>query len=114
VNGVLVAAPTTAVAGNRIGIVMAGTLTGLVGAVTVAVQRVWSGADQAVFTIKGSLPNGDDPVPVPTLMAFAAAQSLATGYSQKYRGATATVRYPYGNAVFTSVAIPPGSLGAAY
>jgi hypothetical protein len=107
-TGVLIAAPTTAAAGNRIGIVMAGTLTGLVGLITVAVQRVWSGADSAVFTVKGSLANGDDPVPVPTFMTLAVAQGLANTYGLKYRGATASVKDTNGNTVFTSVATPGG------
>jgi hypothetical protein len=110
VNGTLIAAPTTAVSGNRIGIVMAGTLTGLVGVVTVAVQRVWGGADQAFFTVKGSLPNGDDPYPNPTLLPWATATAAALSYSLKYRGASATVRDPYGNVIYTSPVIP-GWLG---
>jgi hypothetical protein len=40
VTGTLIAAPTTMVAGNRLGIVMAGTLTGLVGTITVKIKRV--------------------------------------------------------------------------
>jgi hypothetical protein len=39
-NGVLIAAVTTINAGQRFGIVMAGTLTGLVGLLTVAIKRV--------------------------------------------------------------------------
>lgn len=38
--GALIAAPTTLAAGNRLGIVMAGTLTGLVGSITVKLKRV--------------------------------------------------------------------------
>lgn len=39
-NGVLIAAPTVISAGQRFGIVMAGTLTALVGLLTVVVKRV--------------------------------------------------------------------------
>lgn len=39
-NGVLIAAPTVINAGQRFGIVMAGTLTALVGLLTVAIKRV--------------------------------------------------------------------------
>lgn len=38
--GTLIASPTTIASGNRVGIVMAGTLTGLVGNITVAIKRV--------------------------------------------------------------------------
>ncbi len=40
VAGTLVASPATVASGQRIGIVMAGTLTGLVGTITIAIQRV--------------------------------------------------------------------------
>jgi len=102
VTGTLIAAPTTAAAGNRIGIVMAGTLTGLVGYVTIAIQRVWAGTDSALFTVKGSTSVGDDPAPSPTLMTYAAAQGLANTYAQKYRGATGIVRDANGNTIYTS------------
>lgn len=102
VTGTVVAAPTTAVSGNRIGIVMAGTLTGLVGSVTIAIQRVWTGGETAVFTVKGSLPTGDDPAPSPTLMALGTAQGMANAWAQKYRGGNAVVRDANGNAVYTS------------
>src|ERR1700682_745142 len=75
VAGTMIGSPTTAASGNRIGIVMAGTLTGLVGLVTVAVQRVWAGADQALFTVKGSTSTGDDPAPSPLLMTLGTAQA---------------------------------------
>ncbi len=39
-NGVLKAAPDTLNPGDRLGIVMAGTLTGLVGVLNVVVKRV--------------------------------------------------------------------------
>ena len=39
-SGSMIAAPTTLVAGSRLGIVMAGTLTGLVGTITVKLKRV--------------------------------------------------------------------------
>jgi hypothetical protein len=116
VTGTMIAAPTTAVAGNRIGIVMAGTLTGLVGYVTIAIQRVWTGAENGFFVVKGSLPNGDDPIPVPTYMAFGVAQSAAISWAQKYRGNAATVRDANGNIVYTSPIIPapaPGAIGGA-
>lgn len=38
--GALIAAPTTMQKGDRLGIVMAGTLTGLVGMLTIAIKRV--------------------------------------------------------------------------
>lgn len=102
VTGAVVAAPTTAVSGNRIGIVMAGTLTGLVGSVTIAIQRVWTGGETAVFTVKGSTSLGDDPAPMPTLMTFANAQAIANTYAQKYRGTNGVVRDANGNVVYTS------------
>ncbi len=102
VTGTLIAAPTTAAAGNRIGIVMAGTLTGLVGYVTVAIQRVWAASDQAVFTVKGSGTLGDDPAPTPTLMTYSTAQGMANTYAQKYRGQVGTVRDVNGVVVYTS------------
>lgn len=40
VAGTLIAAPTAIAAGNRVGIVMAGTLTALVGVVSIQLQRV--------------------------------------------------------------------------
>lgn len=39
-NGALIAAPTTMQKGDRLGIVMAGTLTGLIGMLTIAIKRV--------------------------------------------------------------------------
>ena len=40
VTGALIAAPTTLQAGNRLGIILAGTLTGLVGTITIKLKRV--------------------------------------------------------------------------
>jgi hypothetical protein len=101
-NGVMVAAPQTITAGQRFGLVMAGTLTGLVGVITVAVQRVWLGAEIALFTVKGPSALGDDPAPVPTMMSLGTAQGMATTFAMKYRGNTCSVRDAYGNVVFTS------------
>jgi hypothetical protein len=101
-TGSLIASPTTAVAGNRIGIVMAGTLTGLVGSITIAIQRVWAGSDTAYFTVTGAGTNPDNPFPNPTLMTYGVAQATANSFGQKYRGVVYTVKDVYGNAVYTS------------
>lgn len=112
-QGTLIAAPTTAAAGNRIGIVMAGTLTGLVGYVTVAIQRVWGASDSAYFTVTG---NGatppDNPAPSPTLMTYGTAQAMANSFAQKYRGLIYSVKDVYGNVVYASPTyVVPGSQG---
>jgi predicted ATPase len=97
VNGAMIAAPTTAAAGNRIGIVMAGTLTGLVGVVAVGLQRVWATSDSAIFMVTGPVE-----AQAPALMTLAAAQAISDGFARKRRGEVYVVRDVNGSVVYTS------------